>query len=72
MINGIPHWIPPTWLDPEQTPQRNHTRHVERLLTPDTRLPTPPPNRPPETAPAYRPPSPLDPARQRITTRLAA
>ncbi|MDT4988947.1 MAG: hypothetical protein QOI74_3041, partial [Micromonosporaceae bacterium] len=26
MINGIPHWIPPKWLDPEQRPIRN-TRH---------------------------------------------
>ena len=24
MINGIPHWIPPPWIDPTQTPRRNH------------------------------------------------
>jgi len=72
MINGIPHWIPPTWLDPSQTPQRNHTRHVERLLTADTAPPSPPPSPPLETAAAYRPPSPLDPARQRTITRIAA
>jgi hypothetical protein len=32
MINGIPHWIPPHWIDPDQTPQRNTTRHLKRLL----------------------------------------
>lgn len=29
MINGIPHWIPPTRIDPTRTPQRN-TRHDHR------------------------------------------
>jgi hypothetical protein len=24
MINGIPHWIPPTWIDAQQRPRRNH------------------------------------------------
>jgi len=24
MHNGHPHWTPPTWIDPTQTPQRNH------------------------------------------------
>jgi hypothetical protein len=24
MLNGTPHWIPPTWIDPTQTPRRNH------------------------------------------------
>ena len=24
MLNGRPHWIPPHWLDPTQTPRRNH------------------------------------------------
>jgi hypothetical protein len=23
MVNGIPHWTPPKWLDPAQTPIRN-------------------------------------------------
>ena len=23
MINGLPHWIPPKWIDPAQTPRRN-------------------------------------------------
>ena len=23
MIRGVPHWIPPAWLDPSQTPRRN-------------------------------------------------
>ena len=35
MIDGIPYWIPPKWLDPEQKPRRN-TRH------------DPPPERPPD------------------------
>ena len=26
MLDGLPHWRPPTWLDPQQTPMRN-TRH---------------------------------------------
>jgi hypothetical protein len=25
LIHGTPHWIPPKWLDPEQTPRRNTT-----------------------------------------------
>ncbi len=24
MTDGQPHWIPPTWIDPTQTPRRNH------------------------------------------------
>jgi Domain of unknown function (DUF222)/HNH endonuclease len=24
MTNGHPHWTPPTWIDPTQTPRRNH------------------------------------------------
>lgn len=24
MVGGIPHWVPPAWLDPTQTPRRNH------------------------------------------------
>jgi hypothetical protein len=27
MSNGIPHWRPPRWIDPIQTPRRNTTRH---------------------------------------------
>jgi hypothetical protein len=23
MIHGTPHWIPPPWIDPDQTPRRN-------------------------------------------------
>jgi hypothetical protein len=23
MINGVPHWIPPHWVDPGQRPRRN-------------------------------------------------
>jgi len=24
MIGGLPHWIPPSWVDPEHRPRRNH------------------------------------------------
>jgi hypothetical protein len=24
-INKVPHWVPPTWIDPTQTPRRNTT-----------------------------------------------
>ena len=24
MINSIPHWLAPAWLDPDQIPRRNH------------------------------------------------
>ena len=24
MINGFPHWVPPSWADPDQRPRRNH------------------------------------------------
>ena len=23
MLNGHPHWVPPDWIDPHQTPRRN-------------------------------------------------
>ena len=42
MINGIPHWQPPPWKDPTQTPQRNYMHHPE-LLQPQ-RLTDPPPD----------------------------
>jgi hypothetical protein len=32
MINGIPHWIKPPWLDPTQTPERNYYHHSENGL----------------------------------------
>jgi hypothetical protein len=28
MINKIPHWTPPRWLDPEQTPRRNQAHQL--------------------------------------------
>ena len=34
MLDGIPHWKPPTWLDPTQTPRRNTTHHVEITFGP--------------------------------------
>jgi hypothetical protein len=27
MINGIPHWQPPPWRDPDQVPIRNYVHH---------------------------------------------
>jgi hypothetical protein len=33
MIDGLPFWVPPTWLDPHQTPRRN-TRHDMPNLKP--------------------------------------
>jgi Domain of unknown function (DUF222)/HNH endonuclease len=27
MINGIPHYIPPPWIDPQQRPRRNYLHH---------------------------------------------
>lgn len=27
MIDGVPHWVDPPWLDPSQTPRRNTTNH---------------------------------------------
>jgi hypothetical protein len=27
MINNVPHWRPPAWLDPEQKPRRNTANH---------------------------------------------
>ena len=38
MINGIPHWKPPRWRDPDQRLQRNYLHHpelVKRDLVPD-------------------------------------
>lgn len=28
MIDGLPHWIPPAWLDPDRRPIRNTTHHL--------------------------------------------
>ena len=30
--DGIPEFIPPPWVDPEQKPRRNNTHHVTDLL----------------------------------------
>ena len=40
MIDGVPHWTPPTWIDPDQVPRRN-TRHDRATDTnrPDTHAP---------------------------------
>lgn len=31
MIDGIPHWQPPPWLDPDQVPIRNYVHHPELI-----------------------------------------
>ncbi|MDT4910711.1 MAG: hypothetical protein QOI69_3952, partial [Pseudonocardiales bacterium] len=31
MLNGIPHWKAPPWLDPQQTPRRNQA-HARPLV----------------------------------------
>ena len=36
MSNGIPHWRPPRWIDPTQTPRRNTTRHIPLHFTTPT------------------------------------
>ncbi len=28
MTNGVPEWLPPWWIDPDRTPQRNTTHHI--------------------------------------------
>jgi hypothetical protein len=35
MINGIPHWIPPAYRDPEQKPIRNTLHDPQPLKPPD-------------------------------------
>ncbi len=31
MIDGTPHWTPPPWLDPDQTPRRNRVHEPLRV-----------------------------------------
>jgi len=38
MIGGVPHWVPPRWIDLDQTPRRNHT-HDPDLAYPDRAYP---------------------------------
>ena len=33
MINGVPHWIEPAYLDPTQTPRLNTAHHLPRILS---------------------------------------
>jgi hypothetical protein len=41
MINGAPHWRPPSWIDPSQTLRRNTTHHIPvRLSLPPALAPT--------------------------------
>jgi hypothetical protein len=28
MLGGLPHWVPPAWIDPQRTPQRNTVHQV--------------------------------------------
>ena len=35
MTDGVPHWLPPWWIDQDRTPQRNSTHHVQRFVLPD-------------------------------------
>jgi hypothetical protein len=45
MIDGIPHWIPPKWQDPDQTPLRNYMHHPELIPPPpEDHDPDPPPH----------------------------
>ena len=39
MTDGMPHWTPPAWLDPDQTPRVNTAQH-HHLLDPAELLPT--------------------------------
>ena len=32
LIDRVPWWTPPTWIDPAQTGRRNETHHLDRLL----------------------------------------
>ena len=34
MIDGIPHWTPPAWIDPARTPRRNHVHSGIPVLRP--------------------------------------
>jgi hypothetical protein len=42
MINAVPHWVEPAYLDPDQTPRRNTAHHIPRILT---KMPGPSANR---------------------------
>ena len=33
MLRGVPHWIPPAYIDAEQKPQRNLSHHPELLVS---------------------------------------
>ena len=40
MLDGIPHWIPPPWIDRDQAPRRNrmHDRADRSVVHPEDRL----------------------------------
>jgi hypothetical protein len=31
MRDGVPHWIPPAWVDPDRTPRRNLVHHLPKI-----------------------------------------
>jgi hypothetical protein len=33
MLDGVPHWLPPAWQDPDQTPRRNTRHHIPVVFT---------------------------------------
>jgi hypothetical protein len=49
MINGIPTWIPPRWIDPDQQPMINY-RILDRLKTERGAESPPPRGTPPSKA----------------------
>jgi len=42
ITNGIPHWTPPPWTDPTQTPRRNHAHQPKTGVPRTDRSPVPP------------------------------
>ncbi|HZY75368.1 MAG TPA: DUF222 domain-containing protein [Jatrophihabitantaceae bacterium] len=34
MIDNVPHWRPPSWIDPDRTPRRNTAQHTELWFNP--------------------------------------
>ncbi|HEU5005803.1 MAG TPA: DUF222 domain-containing protein [Jatrophihabitantaceae bacterium] len=47
MINGVPHWRPPKWIDPDRTPRRNTAHHTELWFSPAVSSDTGTPSRAP-------------------------
>jgi hypothetical protein len=62
MINNIPHWTPPDWIDKQQTPIRNTYFDHARTTSPDA-TPATPAIDPPFTEPPLTDRTPKAPAR---------